>query len=64
MTMSSSLSITTGVTFDEGVSFDVLRETQHCPPVVSTGNLNITDQSDNHDVGRGHLKTWTLDVTN
>lgn len=35
------------LTFNEGVSFDVLRQTQHRPLVVSTGNLNITDQS--HD---------------
>lgn len=35
------------VTFDERVSFDILRQTQHRPPLLSTGNLNITDQS--HD---------------
>lgn len=29
-------------TFDEGISFDILRKTQHCAFVVSTGNLNAS----------------------
>lgn len=45
-------SVRASVTFDERVSFHVLRQTQDRPPLLAAGNLNIT-QSVSHMVTGG-----------